>query len=94
MVAISALHQIPQQIRSHRQLGERQAASSDLVDRTADARSLGMGREPVLGSLLAGLTVCKHIGDQSSFAGCDLVNGAVDGETFGRRSPARRARRR
>src|SRR5258706_9819223 len=41
-----------------------------------------MGREPVLGGLLAGLAGCQHIGDQSSFGGCDLVNGAVDGETF------------
>jgi hypothetical protein len=81
-VALSALHQIPQQIRSHSQLGERQATGSDLLDRSADARSLRMGREPVLGGLLAGLPGCKHIGDQSSFGGCDLVNGAVDGETF------------
>jgi hypothetical protein len=41
-----------------------------------------MGREPVLGGLLAGLAGCQHIRDQSSFCGCDLVNGAVDGETF------------
>src|SRR5882724_1069695 len=80
--ALSALHQIPQQIRRHRQLGERQATGSDLLDRTADARSFWVGREPVLGGLLAGLAGCKHIGDQSSFGGCDLVNGAVDGETF------------
>jgi hypothetical protein len=32
MSALSALHQIPQQIRSHRQLGERQATGSDLLD--------------------------------------------------------------
>jgi hypothetical protein len=50
-----------------------------------------MGREPVLGGLLAGLAGCKHIGDQSSFGGCDPVNGAVDGEN---RSPARRVQRR
>jgi hypothetical protein len=30
--AFSALHQIPQQIRSHRQLSERQATGSDLLD--------------------------------------------------------------
>src|SRR6478735_4271242 len=80
--ALSALHQIAQQIRSHRQLGERQATGSDLLDRTADARSFRMGREPVLGGLLAGLAVCQHIRDQSSFRGCDLVNGAVDGKTL------------
>ena len=61
--ALSDLHQIPQEIRRHRQFGERQSTGSDLLDRTADARSFGMGREPVLCGLPAGLTVCKHIGD-------------------------------
>src|SRR5213595_2361621 len=80
--ALSALHQIPQQIRRHRQLGECKAAGSDLLDRTADAGSFRMGREPVLGGLLAGLAGCQHIRDQSPFGGCDLVEGAVDSETF------------
>src|SRR6266436_9592239 len=81
-VPCSALHQIPQQIRRHRQLGERKATGSDLLDRTADARGFRMGREPVLGGLLAGLAGCQHIRDQSSFGGCDLLEGAVDSETF------------
>jgi hypothetical protein len=53
----STLDQIPQQICCYRQLCERGAASSDLLDRTADAYRFGMGREPVLGGLLAGLAV-------------------------------------
>jgi hypothetical protein len=72
-VALSGLHQIPQQVGRHRQLGERKATGSDLLDRTADARSFRMGGEPVLGGLLAGLAGCQHIRDQSSFGGCDLV---------------------
>jgi hypothetical protein len=51
-----------------------------------------MDGEPDFGGLLAGLAGCKHIGDQSSFGGGDLVNGAVDGGK--NRSPARRVRRR
>ena len=41
-----------------------------------------MSREPVPGGLLAALAGCQHVRGQSSFGGCDLVNGAVDGETF------------
>src|SRR5215831_681847 len=32
----SALHQVPQEIGRHHQLGERQAAGGDLLDRAAD----------------------------------------------------------
>ena len=53
----STLDQIAQQICGYRHLCERGAASSDLLDRTADADRFGMGREPVLGRLLAGLAV-------------------------------------
>src|ERR1700730_18379175 len=81
-VRLSTLHQIPEQIRSHRQLGERQATGRDLLDQTADARRFRVYREPVLGGLLAGLAGCQHLGDQPSFGGCDLVYGAVDGKTF------------
>src|SRR4030095_8398279 len=77
-----ALHQLPQQIRRHRQLGKRKATSSDLVDRTADTGRFRMGRDPTLGGLLAGLAGWQHIRDQSSFSGCDLVEGAVDSETL------------
>jgi len=42
--AHSALYQISQQVRRHRQLGERQAGGGDLLDRTADARCFRMGR--------------------------------------------------
>ena len=77
-----ALDQIPQQVRRHRQLGKRKATGRDLLDRAADAGRLRMGREPVPGGLLAGLAGCQHVCDQSSFRGRDLVNGAIDGETF------------
>ena|SRR5256885_10429135 len=53
----STLDQIPQQICRYCQLCKRGAASSDLLDRTADAYRFGMGCEPVLGGLLAGLAV-------------------------------------
>lgn len=61
--ALSTLHQITQQVRRHRQLGERQTTGSDLLDRTADARRFRMGRKPCLGGLLAGLAGCQHIGN-------------------------------
>ena len=41
-----------------------------------------MRREPVLGGLLTGLAGCQHVGNQPSLGGCNLVNGAVDGETL------------
>ena len=76
--ALEALHQVPLLIRGHRQLGEREAAGRDLLDRMADARRFRVSGQSALGGLLAG---CQHIGNQSSFGSRDLVNG-VDGETF------------
>ena len=78
----SALDQIPEQVRRHRQLGEGQAAGRDFLDRVADARRFGVSREPAPGGLLTGLAGCQHIRGQFPFRGCDLVNGVIDGETF------------
>ena len=80
--AASALDQIPQQVRRHRQLGQRQATACDLLDRTSDTGGLRMGRELFPGGLLVGLAGCQHVGDQCSFRSGDLVNGAIDGETL------------
>jgi hypothetical protein len=82
VVQPSALDQIPQQVCRHRQLSKRKATSRDLLDRASDTGRLRMGREPVPGGLLAGIAICQHAGDQSSFRGRDLVNGPIDGETF------------
>src|SRR6267378_2808447 len=78
----SVLDQISQQVCRYRQLGKRKATGRDLLDSASDTGRLRMGREPVLGGLLAGIAGCQHAGDQSSFRRSDLVNGPIDGETF------------